>query len=70
MLEKRPGAYLVGVKDLQEGFVDIWLALEAVLDLVDIVYGVVKFNRLVVLQRWGGGGAADRGVRVVRRGTG
>lgn len=62
------------MQDLQKGFVDIWLALEAVLDLVDIVNGVIELHRLVVLQRGGVGGAADGGVRVwrwrARRGVG
>lgn len=62
--------YLVCVQDLQKGFVDVWLALETVLDLVDIVNGVVELHRLVVLQ-WGGvGGAADGGVGMERWGTG
>ena len=55
--------HLVGVEDLQEGLVDVRLALEAVLDLVDIVDGVVELHRLVVLQRGPAGGrAAHRGV--------
>jgi len=67
--------HLVGVQDLQEGFIDVRLALEAVLDLVDVVDGVVELHGLVVLQRrpaggraahWGvglDGGRAGRGVR-------
>lgn len=54
------------MQDLQKGFVDVWLALEAVLDLVDVVNGVVELHRLVVLQRGGIGGAADGGVGVER----
>lgn len=42
------------MEDLQEGFVDVWLSLEAILDLVDIVDGVVKLHRLIVLQGWCG----------------
>lgn len=37
------------MEDLQEGFVDVGLALEAVLDLVDVVYGVIELYGLVVL---------------------
>lgn len=56
------------MQDLQKGFVDVWLALEAVLDLVDVVNGMVELHRLVVLQ-WGGvRGAADGGVGVERWG--
>lgn len=40
------------MKYFQEGFVDVRLALEAVLDLVDIIYSVVELHRLVVLERW------------------
>lgn len=47
-----PCIYLVCVQDLQKGFVDVRLTLEAVLDLVDIVYSMVELNRLVVLERW------------------
>lgn len=61
---------LVRVQDLQKGFVDVWLALEAVLDLVDVVDGVVELHGLVVLQRGGVGGAADGGVGVRGWGTG
>lgn len=50
---------LVGVEDLQEGFVNVRLALEAVLDLVDIVDGVVELHRLVVLHGWTGRGPAE-----------
>lgn len=61
-------SYLVRVQDFQEGFVDVWLTLEAVLDLVDIIYSVIEFHRLVVLERrptwWC---AADRSVRLDRR---
>lgn len=52
------GTDLVRVEDLQESFVDVRLALEAVLDLVDVVDGVVKLHRLVVLNGWSGGGPA------------
>lgn len=55
---KAPGVDLVCVKDLQKGFVDVRLALEAVFDLVDVVYGVVELDRLVVLYGWTGGGPA------------
>lgn len=49
------------MQDFQEGLVDVWLALEAVLDLVDIVYGVVELHGLVVLERWPAGGRAAHG---------
>lgn len=52
------GADLVCVEDLQESFVDVRLALEAVLDLVDVVDGVVELHRLVVLNGWPSGGPA------------
>lgn len=58
------------MQDLQKGFVDVWLALEAILNLVDVVNGVVKLHRLVILQWWGVGGTADGGVGVERRRTG
>lgn len=61
---------LVGVEDLQEGFVDIGLALEAVLDLVDIVDGVVELHGLVVLHGRPGWGPADRWMELHRRGAG
>ena len=51
--------HLVRVENLQEGFVDVWLALETVLDLVDIVDGVVELHRLVVLHGRAGGGPAE-----------
>lgn len=61
-------SYLVCVQDFQEGFVDVWLALEAVLDLVDIIYSVVELHRLVALERWSTGRrAADRSVGLNRR---
>lgn len=50
---------LVCVEDLQEGFVDVRLALEAVLDLVNIVDGVVELHWLIVLNRRSGGGTAE-----------
>lgn len=60
--------YLVGVQDFQEGLVDIWLALEAILNLVDVIYGVVKLHRLVVLESWPARRrAADRSVGLNRR---
>lgn len=43
-------SHLVCMQNLQKGFVNVWLALKAVFDLVDIVDGVVKLHRLVVLQ--------------------
>lgn len=52
------GTDLVRVEDLQESFVDVRLALEAVLDLVDVVDGVVELHRLVVLNGWSSGGPA------------
>lgn len=45
--------YLICVQNLQERFVDVWLALESVLDLINIVDGMIKFHRLIVLQGWG-----------------
>lgn len=61
------------MEDLQKGFVDVGLALEAVLDLVNIVYGMVELHRLVVLHWWTGGGPADWGLelhgRRARRGV-
>lgn len=59
---------LVCVEDLQEGFVDIRLALEAVLDLVDIVDGVVELHWLIVLNRRSGGGTAEWLVELHGRG--
>lgn len=51
------------MQDFQEGFVDVWLTLEAVLDLIDIIYSMVEFHRLVVLKRWPTGRcAANRSV--------
>lgn len=49
------------MQDLKEGFVDVGLALEAVLNLVDVADGVVELHGLVVLQRRGGGHAVDGG---------
>lgn len=61
-------SYLVRVQNFQEGFVDVWLTLEAVLDLIDIIYSVVEFHRLVVLKRWPTGWcAANRSVGLNRR---
>lgn len=54
-------SYLVCVQDFQEGLVDVWLTLEAVLDLVDIIYSVVELHRLVVLERWPTGRRAAHG---------
>lgn len=42
---------LVCMQDFQEGFVDVWLTLEAILNLVHVVYGVVEFHWLIVLWR-------------------
>lgn len=39
------------MQDLQESFIDIRLTLEAVLDFVDIIDGMVEFHWLVVLER-------------------
>lgn len=51
------------MQDFQEGFVDIRLTLEAVLDFVDIIDGMVEFHWLVVLERRPTGRcAADRSV--------
>lgn len=58
-------SHLVRVQNLQKCFVDIWLALKAVFDLVDIVDGVIELHRLVVLQRRSAGRcAAHRCVRL------
>lgn len=57
------------MKDFQEGFVDVWLTLEAVLDLVDIVDGVVELHRLVVLNGWPSGGPAKWRVELHGRGA-
>lgn len=51
------------MQDFQEGFIDIRLTLEAVLDFVDIIDGVVELHWLVVLERRPTGRrAADRSV--------
>lgn len=42
---------LVCVQDFQESFVDVWLTLEAIFDLVDIIYSMVELHGLVVLDR-------------------
>lgn len=60
--------HLVRVEDLQEGFVDVRLALEAVLDLVDVVDGVVELHWLIVLNRRSGGGTTERLVELHGRG--
>lgn len=65
----RPESDLVRVENLQEGFVDVGLALEAVLDLVDVVDGMVELHGLVVLQRWACGGPARGRVERNRRGA-
>lgn len=57
------------MEDLQEGFVDVGLALEAVLDLVDVVDGVVELHRLVVLNGWPSGGPAEWRVELHGRGA-
>ena len=58
------------MEDLQEGFVDVGLALEAVLDLVDVIDGVVELHWLVVLHGWTGGGPTERRVELHGRGAG
>lgn len=45
---------LICVEDLQESLVDVWLPLEPILNLVDIVDGMIKLYWLIVLQGWGG----------------
>lgn len=60
---------LICVEDLQKGFVDVRLALEAVLDLVDIVDGVVEFHWLIVLDRRSGRSAAEWLVELQLRGA-
>lgn len=53
------------MKNLQKSFVDVWLALKTVFDLVYIVDGMVELHRLVVLRRRGTGRrAAHRRVRL------
>lgn len=59
---------LVGMEDLQKGFVDVRLALEAILDLVDVVDGVVELHWLIVLNRRSGGGSAEWLVELHGRG--
>lgn len=44
-------SHLICVQDLQKGLVDVRLTLEAVLDLVDVVDGVIELHGLVVLER-------------------
>ena len=61
---------LIRVQDLQERFVNVGLALKAVLDLVDVVDGVVELHRLVVLHGWTGGGPAEWWVELHGRGAG
>lgn len=58
------------MQDLQEGFVNVGLALEAVFDLVDVVDGMVEFHWLVVLHGWAGGGPAEWWVELHRWGAG
>lgn len=50
---------LVGVQNLKEGFVNVRLALESVLYLVDIVDGMVELHRLVVLHGRTSGGPTE-----------
>lgn len=57
------------MEDLQEGFVDVGLALEAVLDLVDVVDGVVELHWLVVLNGRPSGGPAEWRVELHGRGA-
>lgn len=68
-LGKAAATDLVRVEDLQEGFVDVRLALEAVLDFVDVVDGMVELHRLVVLNGWPGGGPAEWWVKLHGRGA-
>lgn len=56
------------MEDLKESFVDVRLALEAVLDLVDVVDGVVELHWLVVLNGWSSGGPAEWRVELHGRG--
>lgn len=58
------------MEDLQEGFVNVGLALEAVFDLVDVVDGMVEFHWLVVLHGWACGGPAEWWVELHRWRTG
>lgn len=60
---------LVRVENLQEGFVDVGLALEAVLDLVDVVDGMVELHGLVVLHGWASGGPTEGRVELHGRGA-
>lgn len=57
------------MEDLQEGFVNVGLALKAVLDLVDVVDGMVELYWLVVLNGWPSGGPAEWWVKLHGRGT-
>lgn len=57
------------MENLQESFVDIRLALEAVLNLVDVVDGVVELHWLVVLNGWTSGGPAEWRMELHGRGT-
>lgn len=60
--------HLVRMENLQEGFVDVWLSLEPILDLVDIVDGMIKLHGLIVLQGWCGAQRdCHRRVRLHRR---
>ena len=43
-----PPILLISMKYLQKQFVDIWLALKSILDLVDIVDGMVELHRLML----------------------
>ena len=47
-----PPILLISMKYLQKQFVDIWLALKSILDLVDIVDGMVELHRLMLSGTW------------------
>ncbi len=57
------------MEDLQKSFVDVRLALKAVLDFVDVVDGVVELHRLVVLNGWPSWGPAEWWVKLHGRGA-
>jgi len=40
---------LICMKNFQKCLVDVRLSLESVLDFIDIIYGMVKFHRLLTL---------------------
>lgn len=59
---------LVSVKDFQKSFVDVRLALEAVLDLVDVTDGMVELHWMI-LNGWTSGGPTEWWVKLHGWGT-